>query len=83
MKISKEAKTTLVATIVKALVIISFFIISSYEIETKGTITGLSLLPLLGLLLWYAFVLVKSDAKELKRLEEGAPDEEEAEDDEW
>lgn len=58
-------------------------IISEHELCTKGTITGLTLIPILCLVIWMGAEMVVHDLKEMKDDDMLAPDDSEAEDDVW
>ena len=50
------------------LAIIATILLVGYELKTKGTVTGLSLIPFLVILLKKAFVMISNDWKEMMNL---------------
>lgn len=58
-----------------AVLVLTTFGLLIFELRTKGTMTGLTLLPLLIGLIWSGGSMIKSDIKDLTRIYWEADDE--------
>ena len=76
-------KRKIITNIASLLLVGATIALSEYELHTKGTITGLTLLPVLGLIVMFGAIMVIDDLREMRADDLLAPDESEAEDDEW